>query len=261
MSIDFSQAAQTAPLGPQSPRGSDQITRDVIVVFGGFGGLSPGPVATITPGHSTGTAELLLQLKGMAPPPLRKVFILGLEGSLPSKGGVQQGLKFISANFHPRGNIIVYGYSAGGTDALTLCRELEKQMGFFGLSSGTLCDKATADSQAKIQNFGKVRVDLLVTVDIAAGPGSARIDRVVPACVISNRNYYQTKESSIFSRGGPTSAADPKTTRIDVNQDLTGFAEHATIDEYTNDWAFQAIQQQLGVVAPAPDAPAGAALG
>jgi hypothetical protein len=100
----------------------------------------------------------------------------------------------------------------------------------------------------------------LITVDIAAGPVSRDVDRVVPACVIHNRNYYQTKPSKIMSRGGPTRAADPQATSIDVNQDLTGFAEHGTINEYTNDWAFQAIKAQLGVVDTPADAPAGSAL-
>ena len=121
MSVDFSQAAQSAPVGPRSPGGSDRITRDVIVVFGGFGGFTPGPVSTITPGHSSGTGELLLQLKGMAPHPLRRIFILGLEGSLPAKGGVQQGLKFIAANFHPQGNIIVAIFSGGVPDRYASC--------------------------------------------------------------------------------------------------------------------------------------------
>jgi len=194
----------------------------------------------------SGTAALINQLKGITPPPFHKILILPLQGSLPSKTGVLKGLNFITMNFHPLGDLIIYGYSAGGTDALTLCREVEKKMSFFGLSSSRLHTQAQAEQLRRrgVEESARVRIDLLITVDAASGPVSGMVNRIVSRCVRMNLNFYQTTASRIGSHGGPNQAEDNTATDID-NEDLTGQTEHATIDESTIDRTIEAIQDQL----------------
>lgn len=248
MSIDLSQGA---------PLSTDPTIRDLIIVYGGWqASWDPLTSGSPLPDDGSGTAVLIQQLQGITPAPFHKILILAMSGSLPSKLGVLKGLNFIIMNFHPQGSLIIYGYSAGGTDALTLCREIDKQISAFGLSSGQLENKATATALKNqgVEDFADVRVDLLITVDAAAGPASGAVNRVVSPCVLSNLNFFQTTASAILSRGGPNQAADNTRTNID-NEDLTGQAVHSTIDEFTNDSVVQAIQGQLGVVAMPSAAP------
>lgn len=256
MSIDL---PLNATLSPEAPL----PIRDLIIIYGGWQpGVDPLAGGSPLPETGSGTADLVGQIKGITPAPFHQILVLPLQGSLPSRQGVSKALNFITMNFHPQGDLIVYGYSAGGTDALTLCREVEKHISFFGLSSGQLQNRATAKmlEKRRIEDSARVRVDLLITVDVAAGPGSARVDRHVPSCVRSNTNFYQTTESRIFSRGGKNQADDNTSTQID-NRDLTGQAEHATIDEFTNSSALEEIVGKLGVVAMPSTAPPGMGVG
>ena len=194
--------------------------------------------------------------------PFHQTLIVALQGSLPSPLGVAKALSFIKHNFHPQGMLIIYGYSAGGTDAMALCRQVGVQMKAYGMTSGQTATSAQADAltKRKIDEIVDVRVDLLITVDAAAGPASARVNRIIPKCVRRNLNFYQTTESRIFSRGGRNYAEDSTLTQVD-NVDLTSSAEHSTIDDESNNQALAAIEACLGIEAVPAVAPAGAAYG
>lgn len=80
----------------------------------------------------------------------------------------------VIATRDPRGKLIIYGFSAGGINALQLCRALQL---------GGLLELG--------QQQG-IKVDLLVTVDVSNGsPDSLDVDPVVPGNVTLNRNYFQ----------------------------------------------------------------------
>ena len=234
MSVDlFSSSAGGTAVSVPGP-----IT-DVIIIFGGWGGLSNAEPIVAGPG--SGTSELYRSLRDLPTPPggNRREF-LALTGSLKSSSGVNQGVAFLRRHFHPNGKVVIYGYSAGGTDALSLCRRINSEMRFYGFTSRRL----VSVKQSGAEVFGDVRVDLLITVDAASGPGSGGIDRSVPACVEHNLNFYQSTPSGIASRGWPNVPNSPTATRVD-NTEITS-TSHADIDEDTNDRVLDAIRGVLG---------------
>jgi len=103
------------------------------------------------------------------------------------------------------GQVIIEGYSYGGVLANHLAKRLKE-----------------AD----------VKVNLLVTVDAAAGPGSPFVDREISSNVEKNVNYYQTKPSSIRSRGDKNRREKDNTTTEIINLDVTKFVDgHGNIDD------------------------------
>ena len=96
--------------------------------------------------------------------------VKGFGGSLNNKLLGVAAAAAMTAIRDPRGQLIIYGYSAGGINSLDLCRRLN--------------------------GFG-AKVDLLVTVDVS-GRGE-QVNRTVPPNVLLNRNYFQT-DTITFSR-------------------------------------------------------------
>jgi hypothetical protein len=193
-------------------------------------------------------------------PPQHSVRILSLQGTLVESGPVEQGLAFIRRGFHPAARIIIYGYSAGGMNAMDLARLIQTQSTYYGLSSGRLypwvVELPRLRDQTSGEALGAVRVDLLVTVDAASGPTSGSVNRSVPQCVRRNLNFYQTTSSRVGSHGGPNQAVDSNATVVQ-NFDLTGDASHDSMDERTNDRVLDAIQGVLGREVPPLSAQSG----
>jgi hypothetical protein len=116
------------------------------------------------------------------------------------------------------GKVIVYGYSWGGVLAQHLT------------------DRLKTDG---------IEVELLITIDAAAGPQSSQVDRTVSDNVKENLNIYQTKPSTwpVQSYGGENTADNEKT-KV-TNSNYTGYytgepgqdnyqeVQHSTIDEIT----------------------------
>jgi hypothetical protein len=103
--------------------------------------------------------------------------------------GVQQTEAFIRSHFHPLGRLIIYGYSAGGLDALDLVRRISMWTYDFSTQRLLSCCSILPD-------VGIVRVDLLVTVDVADGPISGILDRYISPSARRNINFYQTYPAS-----------------------------------------------------------------
>jgi hypothetical protein len=251
MSVDL----VNPPAGSSTFPGSSipGLVNDLIVIYGGWGGL--GRVEPLHPGPGTSTSRLLRDVQDLPGVPGHRRPILALEGSLSSSAGVDQGVTFIRDNFHPYGQLIIYGYSAGGTDALALCRAINRDLAFFGFGSKRLVNVFAMEDSMSREVFGAVRVDLLITVDGAAGEASNSLDRSVPACVRRNLNFYQRRPSPIGSHGEPNTPVSPSTNV--ENNDMTGRAEHATIGTATNGQALDAIRGSLGVEAVPPVTPPG----
>lgn len=236
------------------------IIPDLVILYGGWGGIQEGG-GPLAPGPGTGTSQLVAAIHAMPLPPLHRVEILSVQGALVAQAGVERGLAFFRQHFHPQARIIIYGYSAGGTDALGLSRRINQEVAYYSLTSRRLMNVFQMEDRMSRELFGRVRIDLLVTVDVSSGPSSPVIDRTVPSCVRRNLNFYQTTPSSVRSRGAPNSAsaAYPMDTRIE-NLDMTGQAVHARIDEITNSRVREAIQGVLGREAIPPLTPPGTAI-
>jgi hypothetical protein len=110
----------------------------------------------------------------------------GRTGALTTNRGVDQAVSFIKASSQEAGHIILYGYSAGGVNALDVCRKLRQE------APSTL-------------------VDLLITVDVAARGNTPKLDRSVPENVVVNVNFFQKSKQLSGSVGGLAVALSPKT--------------------------------------------------
>lgn len=228
---------------------------DLILLFGGWGVLDNAEPLSTT--GDDGTSQLYRSVNDLpVPPGGRQRKILALSGSLSSNAGVEQGIKFIRTNFHPASKLIVYGYSAGGTDALELCRQISSTLGYYRFSTRTFATVFQMEGRMNTEVFGKVLVDLLITVDGASGPASGALNRGVASCVVRNVNFYQGSRSRIGSRGGPNVATAPWGTQVE-NTEVPG-ESHSTIDEATNPRALQAIRGALGYEAVPPNVPSNA---
>ncbi len=102
-----------------------------------------------------------------------------LEGDAPLDKLTQEAYDFVLANYNKDGGkdvkggqLIIAGYSYGGVLAMHLARRLKDH-----------------------------KINLLVTLDPAAGTSSDKVDRSIPDNVDENTNVYQTKEDN--GRGWP----------------------------------------------------------
>lgn len=115
--------------------------------------------------------------------------VFGFGGTTLHLAGVLAA-NLIAAARDPRGKLIIYGFSSGGINAMTLCRNLRVV--------GT-------------------KVDLLVTVDVTDGSllTEAPVDPLVPDNVKLNRNYFQRNISRIFPIPRGIRTIGPQTEQID----------------------------------------------
>ena len=101
--------------------------------------------------------------------------------------------------FDPRGRLVVYGFGAGGFDAIGLCRRIDRFSCWYDFDLGRIGSPPDPPDPFR---FARVRVDLLVTVDpcrIAKNPArrdpTAGIDAATPIkAVREHANYYQKND-------------------------------------------------------------------
>lgn len=117
--------------------------------------------------------------------------------------------------------LIIYGYSAGGKNALELCREFDKS------------------------NIGSdppnIIVDLLVTVDAAAWDKSDTVDRQLGKCVKQNVNYFQEAGGMSGSHGAPNLRANDTQEVHNLLRDES----HAEINDAVMPLAKRSIQKTI----------------
>ncbi len=99
----------------------------------------------------------------------------------------QEAYDYIVQNYAEDGKIILYGYSYGGV----LASHLEKRLAKAG-----------------------IKVNLLVTVDAAAGPQTNKVDRRISDNTEENLNIYQTNVSPIGSHGAKNTREDNSSSGI-----------------------------------------------
>ncbi len=159
--------------------------------------------------------EVLTDMENLDLPDNQKTALHGFGGSLNNKQlGVATATALLATEFDARGKLIIYGYSAGGINALDMCRFL---------------------------NTVGQKVHLLVTVDVS-GRGE-KVDRSVPPNVVFNRNYFQT-DTLTFSRAvGGKATGGGIINNIDCNdrpfETLTKKTRHGQMQDITR---FEAVR-------------------
>ena len=263
--IDKNQSLQSYPVGGGTRAALRGRTRtpitDIVVIFGGWGGVSDAgkPLQTnVNP--PTGTSQLVQRVRRIQNTPLHRIQVVAYHGSLRDSLGINRAFNFIRSNFDPLGRLIIYGYSAGGFDALRLSSHIWLARRYYELSS-----ESFRRSRRDGHTVGFVRIDLLITVDAAVGPISSIAFRRVQPCVRKNLNFYQRFSSGVVrSHGEPNRAVDKRATLID-NRDLssryrnTPDSAHGLIDNDTLDDVIQAIRGTFGYQLHPQNLPSGTA--
>jgi hypothetical protein len=142
----------------------------------------------------------------------------GSGGDQTRNNVVGEAAGWIRDNFDPRGALIIYGYSVGGHNALCLCKHIESHYDWYNFDGprlGHLPNPRDADRS----HCGKVRVDLLISVDPCAvnfSPHPTHRTRFgpPPALVQKHVNYYQRASASGKYMG-------QKTNQRGVDQQIT----------------------------------------
>jgi hypothetical protein len=220
--------------------GSNRI--HTCVVFGGYAGpLEAG-------------AENIRQTSGAAIF-AEKVRALGLtvrdwEGSLDDADVIGPAADFVRETFNPVGKLIVYGYSAGGMNALRFSRELNRRLHSF-TARGFLDKGANEDSS------NDVILDLLITID-AYNPDARPTDYRVEGNVRQFINIYQRHAQHVTGSMGARVSRDGEGGDRDCNQDRTEWdrykkagrgtarsGAHAIIDDYTHQTVFEKVEALL----------------
>lgn len=168
--------------------------------------------------------DVLTDMENLNPPAGSIKSVIGFGGSLINNNGVEQALAFIRAVHDPRGRLIIYGFSAGGVNAMELCRRLSTAL-------------------------PNLKVKLLVTVDVAAGPATPSVNRSVAANVEKNMNYFQTSPSLNQSRGDRNTGPGPHTD-VDCDGRFPGFGfirvfRHGGMQDLTRNEAVSEMTRAL----------------
>ncbi|MGI0120328.1 PAAR domain-containing protein [Zooshikella sp. RANM57] len=124
--------------------------------------------------------------------------------------GVSRGADFLLSNYKLGNEVIIYGYSYGGDNAVNLAEFAEDE---------------------------SIPIDTMVIVDSSDGPArSLTVDSSVPSNVAYTLNLYQTKSSGTSSRSGKDSD-DPKSSEkssTDGSSNLPGSRGYRHSAEGTN---------------------------
>jgi len=229
---------------------SGPITNTVII-FTGWGGSQGGqPVR-----RGRGTADRLRQdVQRNTIPGFNRIQIGAWQASYTRASGmsgeIEQAFRYIVNHFDPRGKLIIYGYSLGGFNAMALTYSIYARLSFFEATTNRFARYIVSGVSDAL--WCRPRVDLLLTIDPARGPGSGSAQRRIFSAVRLNINYYQTHESRIYSRGGPTTAMVPELTEIrnfNWSSRYTGDQRqlaHGRLDEDTYSKALHAIRGVIG---------------
>lgn len=244
--LKFERGATERALGDQAKG----IINNVIVVFGGWGVSDAGQPLDYNK-DASGAAQVAKSVSQFASQDGYKNVVFAYQGAQQG-GASDQVLATIMSSFHPLGKLIVYGYSAGGLSALQLSHRLGLVFPYYDTGTKGLSKYFPAASKAKSGIvYGYVRVDLLVTVDVAWGPQSGIMSRRVWPSVRRNINFYQKHGSPIWSHGGPTDAVESNVTNISAQYDWTSkydadpSSAHRKIDEDSLHEVLKEMQAEL----------------
>jgi hypothetical protein len=167
-----------AALDP-APPSPDPTPKQPVDIFIFFSGVQDGPAAG-APLDDTANGHGFLVRPGMKKQAEERPNgrFLALGGGLrrdQEEAGIARALKFIQDNMSsPPGKHIVYGFSAGGTNAVHLSLRIDEF------------------NKNKAKDAAKIRIDMLVTVDASVrNTSTVQKASVVGGCVRRCANYFQ----------------------------------------------------------------------
>lgn len=201
---------------------------DVFIAFGGADFFSNGAVGTAAPAIVKAVNEKIIKEQGgKASTMISPYWSVGLGNEESLDNATQVAFNYVKDNYNKvngtevkGGKLIIYSYSFGGVLAEHLAERLKAE---------------------------NINVDLLITIDAAAGPLSSLVDRTISENVILNVNYFEdpTVPNSPVLSWGEANKAENKDKTMVINNDLTGSTTHSNIDEETLDASINLVINTL----------------
>jgi hypothetical protein len=258
-------ALRSDPPASGAPIPGSGPLRHTVVLFGGWGGEWAGgdPLPQQSASGTGRVAERVRQVGRNQRMLGADLLVRAYHGSLVFTSGATSADRDIASRFDPRAQLIVYGYSAGVSEALSLAWSLWQNRTFYDTGTGRFRGSFSGGPSA---TAGYVRIDRLITVDGAAGHFSSQMFRRIPPNVRRNLNLYQLHPSPIGSHGGPNEAHNRRATDV-VNRDLSSLYTrnpgdaHSSIDEDTTLEVLETICSAIGCQALPRVLPQGLAVG
>jgi hypothetical protein len=217
--------------------GSNRI--HTCIIFGGYGGLDAGEENI--PYSSSGAAVFAEKARALG------MNVKDWAGSLQDNEVINPAIAFVRETFNPKGKLVVYGYSAGGINALRFTKELERRLHSF--SKGVFLTE-----NGPLGPSDDVIVDLLITID-AYSPSASSADHRVGRNVRQFINIFQRHSQRVTGSRGARLSREVADGEQDCNQDRTGWAEykesgrglpgggaHSRIDEDTHRPVFEKVE-------------------
>ncbi|MCO5082549.1 MAG: hypothetical protein M9955_12950 [Rhizobiaceae bacterium] len=215
LDLDMLSRERNAPPPPPPKPANPKF--NLLLYFSGF--VDPGgeDITNETPGDGF---WMLAPMRAMTLQPVSRNVFRAWQGSLMVDKGIEAAAAFIQEDVDEdrAAKVIVYGFSAGGSNALDLGRKLEQ------LNEGRKGSKPL------------LKIDLLVTVDAAERTDRPRkIDRRVAGSIVKNVNYFQKRGApSGGARGDlhipvPSTTSDrtPQVVNIDKSKEVDFFDRHS----------------------------------
>lgn len=253
MSIDMVRSnaeLRREPVNPlvRSSVHSDEIV-DLVFIFGGWAGPLRGGRSTIATEQPNDVGQLARRVRGMRTLPNHRVMVFDYNPTINSPlGFLRTPLIQLATYLDHLGHLIIYGFSAGGYNALVFSKLIWRDNAQLSRSADTFY-RTYNQVDSGLQSV--IRIDYLITIDPALDSSRTdNIDRGVPPCVRRNLDYYQTTPNIVGSRGGTTYAMNSRTTYVrsrnrTAELEVTEESPHGFIDNYTYSTVARKIQEAL----------------
>ncbi len=215
--------------------GARRVTGPTLVFFGGWKGSRPngGPVLSQIEQDDRGNPVNRSSFTALMK--IADFFSLGriwdydpaCVHAQEASVGVTDALGQLARGFDPCAPLVIYGYSAGGYNALGLCLGLKDALGWYSFRNQRLEPAGERTGSERLEG-GPLRVDLLITVDAciavheATHPNGKPLPHAPRPLVTTYLNFYQNKDH--LRHGHQAATADNP--RVHVRQYVGGEITH-----------------------------------
>jgi RHS repeat-associated protein len=198
--------------------GKKKNGKTVMVAFSGLDVSSTSKPKT--------AGSIVKELEAWAMKKGKKFKGIPIASTLSDDLSVAQAASFIHDNYQEGDNLIIYGYSWGGDNAMELANFLDKL---------------------------DINVQLLITVDASIGPASGFygnwtdfVDRNNSKNVIENSNHYQSNGTFPVTSQGNINTTNSSNTRVYNVKYIGKSVNHYNIDVLSKDSILKYIKQKIG---------------